>query len=79
TLCKKMDSISKALVLAVQYIGSDRSDDTHSEDDDLSLAEELASLIQESSEEEQKALMKVADEMGLKEWSAEFGIGPREV
>ena len=66
-------------MLAVQYIGGDRSDDTHTEDDDLTLAEELASLIQRASEEEKKALRKVADELGLKDWSSEVGIGSQEL
>ena len=70
----KMDRISKALVLALQYIGCDRSDGTHTEDDDLALAEELAALIQNSTEQEKAALRRAANELRLQNWSSEVGI-----
>ncbi len=69
-----MESISKALVIAIQYLGSERNDDEYTEEDDLKIVEAAASLIQEASESEKSALIKAAQELGLTEWASNIGI-----
>ena len=67
-----MESIAKALILAVQYI-NDRSED-HTEDDDAKALEEAASIVQEASAQERQILIKVARELGLHKWAEQIGI-----
>ena len=69
-----MENISKALVLAIQYLGVDRNDDEFTEDDDLKIVEEAASLVQAATEEERATLLKASKELGLNEWGRQIGI-----
>lgn len=69
-----MENISKALVLAIQYLGSERNDEEYTEDDDLKIVEGAASILQDASEEEKAALLKVSREMGLTNWARHVGI-----
>lgn len=57
-----MENICKALVTAIQYLGSDRNDEEYTEDDDLKIVEEAAYLVQTASEEEKGNLIKVSRE-----------------
>ncbi|NRQ43833.1 hypothetical protein HRH59_14895 [Rheinheimera sp. YQF-2] len=69
-----MESISKALVLAIQYLGSERNDEDFTEDDDLKVVEDMAAIIQGASENEKLTLIRVARELGLNEWASNIGI-----
>ncbi|SEI14212.1 hypothetical protein SAMN05660691_04180 [Rheinheimera pacifica] len=69
-----MESISKALVLAIQYLGSERNDEDFTEDDDLKVVEDMAAIIQGASENERLTLIRVARELGLNEWASNIGI-----
>lgn len=67
-----MDTIARALILAVQYI-NDRGED-HTEDDDVKALEEAASIVQEATLQEKQTLIKVAGELGLHKWAEQIGI-----
>jgi hypothetical protein len=67
-----MNTIAKALVIAVQYI-ADR-DDEDSEDDDIDLLDEVAALIQEVTEPERAALIAAANELELPDWPMQIGL-----
>ena len=67
-----MESIAKALILAVQYI-NDRGED-HTPDDDAKALEEAASVVQEATPQEKETLIKVARELGLEKWPEQIGI-----
>lgn len=69
-----MDSLSRALVIAIQYLGSDRNDAEFTEDDDLKIVEEVASIIQSASVDEKAALVKAAKALGLTGWAEQIGI-----
>lgn len=69
-----MENIAKALILAIQYLGADRNDEEYTEEDDLKIVEEAASIVQEASEEEKAVLVRVSKEMGLDEWASQIGI-----
>lgn len=69
-----MESISKALVVATQYLGAERNDEEYTEEDDLKIVEEAASLIHEASESEKSALIKAAQDLGLSNWASNIGI-----
>lgn len=69
-----MENISKALVLTVQYLAADRNDEEHTEDDDLKIVEESASLVQAATEEEKAILIRVSKELGLNDWARQIGI-----
>lgn len=69
-----MENISRALVLAVQYLGAERNDEEYTEDDDLKIVEEAASLVQSASEEERATLIRVSKELGLNDWARHIGI-----
>ena len=69
-----MENISKALVLAIQYLGSDRNDEEYTVEDDLKIVEEAAALVQRATEAEKAMLIKVARDLGLTEWSRHIGI-----
>lgn len=45
-----MENVSKALVLAIQYSGAERNDGEYTEEDDLKIVEESASLVQSATE-----------------------------
>ena len=67
-----MESIAKALVLAVQYI-NDRTD-LDTKDDDVKALEEAASIVQSATPEEKALLIKVAQELGKADWPEQIGL-----
>jgi len=69
-----MENIAKALVLAIQYLGTERNDNEFTEDDDLKIVEEVALIIQEATEQEKKTLIKASKEFGLDAWADQIGI-----
>lgn len=69
-----MNNISKALIIAIQYLGSERNDEEYTEDDDLKIVEEAASILMNATSEEKTALIKTAEEMGLINWTSQIGI-----
>ena len=69
-----MNNICKALVIAIQYLGTDRNDEEYTEDDDLNIVEEAASILMNATSEEKAALIKAAKELGLNEWASQIGI-----
>jgi hypothetical protein len=69
-----MENVSKALVLAIQYLGVERNDDEYTEEDDLKIVEESASLVQSATEEEKATLVRVSKELGLEDWAHHIGI-----
>lgn len=69
-----MDNISRALVIVIQYLGSKRNDEEYTEDDDLKIVEEAASILVNATSEERAALIRAAKELGLNEWAAQIGI-----
>lgn len=69
-----MDNIAEALVLAIQYLGAERTDEDYTEEDDLKIVEAAASLVQGATEEEKAALRRVAGELGLDDWARNIGI-----
>lgn len=69
-----MENISKALVLTVQYLAAERNDEEYTEDDDLKIVEESASLVQAATEEERAMLIRVSKELGLNDWARQIGI-----
>ena len=69
-----MDNISRALVLAIQYLGSDRNDEDYTEEDDLKIVEEAAAIVQSATEEEKISLIRISKEMGLVDWARQIGI-----
>ena len=78
TLCEQemtdMESISKALVVVVQYLGALRNDEEYTEDDDLKVVEEAASILANATSDEKAALVKAAKEFGLNDWATQIGI-----
>lgn len=71
-----MNTIAKALVIAVQYI-ADR-DDEDSEDDDIDLLDEVAEMIQGVSDAERAALIAAANELELPDWPMQIGLVPEK-
>lgn len=69
-----MENISKALVLAIQYLGVDRNDEEYTEEDDLKIVEETASLVQTATEQEKAILIRVSKDLGLENWARQIGI-----
>lgn len=69
-----MENTSRALVLAIQYLGAERNDEEYTEEDDLKIVEEAASLLQAATEEEKAMLIKVSKEMGLTVWASQIGL-----
>ena len=69
-----MDSISKALVIAIHYLGTERNDEEYTEDDDLKIVEQAASIIQGASTQEKQSLIEAAKELGLRNWINDTGI-----
>jgi len=69
-----MENVCKALVLAIQYLGAERNDEEYTEEDDLKIVEESASLVQSASEEEKAVLIKVSKELGYPDWAGHIGI-----
>lgn len=69
-----MDNISKALVIVIQYLSSERNDEEFTEDDDVKVVEEASSILQRASPGEKAALVKAAQELGLDEWATQVGI-----
>ncbi|HHJ20194.1 MAG TPA: hypothetical protein ENJ84_10305 [Gammaproteobacteria bacterium] len=69
-----MNNIAKALVITIQYLGSERNDEEYTEDDDLKIVEEAASIIQEASEDEKAILIEASKELGLNDWGNQIGI-----
>ncbi len=69
-----MENTCKALVLAIQYLGAERNDEEHTEEDDLKIVEESASLVQSASEEEKAMLIRVSNELGFPDWASHIGI-----
>ena len=67
-----MESIAKALILAVQYIDN-RNEET-SLDDDARTLEEAASILRDATPYEKETLIKCAHELGLPEWPEQIGI-----
>ena len=55
-----MESISKALVIVVQYLGTQRNDEEYTEDDDLKIVEEAASILANATSDEKASLVKAA-------------------
>lgn len=60
--------------MAIQYPGSERNDDECTEEEDLKILEEAASILQGASEEEKAELIKVSKSMGLDDWASQIGI-----
>ena len=71
-----MENIARALIIAIQYLGVDRNDADYTEEDDLKVVEQTASILQGASEEEKKLLISVAKQLGLNEWAGHIGIEP---
>ena len=69
-----MESISKALVIVVQYLGTQRNDEEYTEDDDLKIVEEAASILANATSDEKASLVKAAKELGLNEWATQIGV-----
>lgn len=69
-----MENIAKALILAIQYLGAERNDEEYTEEDDLKIVEEAASIVQEASQEEKAVLVRVSKDLGLDEWASQIGI-----
>jgi len=69
-----MENISKALVLAIQYLGAERNDEEYTEEDDLKIVEESASLVQSATDEEKAMLIRVSKELGFDDWARHIGI-----
>ncbi len=69
-----MDSISKALVIAIHYLGTERNDEEYTEDDDLKIVEQAASIIQGASTQEKQSLIEATKELGLRNWINDMGI-----
>lgn len=69
-----MENISKALILAIQYLGCDRNDEEYTEEDDLKIVEAAAAILSAASEDEKAALERVAEELGLTEWVEQIGL-----
>lgn len=69
-----MNNISKALVILSQYLGSERNDEEFTEDDDLKIVEETASILMNATPDEKAALIKSAKELGLNDWVTQIGI-----
>lgn len=70
----KLNNLATALVYAFQYIAVDRNDEEYTEDDDIKVAEQLASLIQTASEEEKKILLKISKMLGFEHWGGQVGL-----
>lgn len=70
----KLNNLATALVYAFQYIAVDRNDEEYTEDDDIKVAEQLASLIQTASEEEKKILLKISKKLGFEHWGGQVGL-----
>ena len=51
-----MESISKALVIVVQYLGTQRNDEEYTEDGDLKIVEEAASILANATSDEKASL-----------------------
>ena len=66
-----MESIAKALVLAVQYI-ADRDDDA-TEDDDVEMLEKIAFELKRIGKQEREALISAAEELHLPKWPSQIG------
>ena len=69
-----MESIARSLIIAVQYLGADRNDEEFTEEDDIKIVEEVASIIQGASQEEKAVLVKISKELGLDKWANQIGI-----
>ena len=69
-----MEAISKALVIAIQYLGAERNDEEYLKEDDLKIVEEAASLMQAATEEEKAVLRQVSQELGYSDWTKHIGI-----
>ena len=67
-----METIAKALVMAVQYI-ADR-DENATDDDDVEMLEAIASVLQLVKDQERKALISAADKLHLPEWPTQIGL-----
>jgi len=67
-----VETIAKALILAVQYI-NDRSVE-HTLDDDVRALEDAASIVGKATSQEKAILIKVASELGLPNWPEQIGI-----
>ncbi len=69
-----MQNISKALVIAIQYLGSQRNDEEFNEDDDIKIVEEVSLILREATFEEKNELISAANALGLNEWPELYGI-----
>jgi hypothetical protein len=69
-----VEKISKALVLAIQYLASDRNDEEYTEEDDLKIVEEAAYLLRDATESEKAMLIKVSKDLGLVDWARHIGL-----
>ena len=69
-----MQNISKALVIAIQYLGSQRNDEEFNEDDDIKIVEEVSLILREATFEEKNELINAANALGLNEWPELYGI-----
>jgi len=69
-----MENTCKALVIVLQYLGVDRTDESHTEDDDLRVVEDSAALLRAASDEEKAVLIRVAAELGLPDLPGQIGI-----
>ncbi len=67
-----MNTIAKALVLAVQNI-ADR-DNEDSEDDDIDLLDEVAATLKDVTDAERAALIAAANELELPDWPMQIGL-----
>jgi hypothetical protein len=65
-----MNTISAALVLAVQYIAARDGSDT--EDDDVNMLEQIGALLQNATEEERSSLLRAAKDLDLPDWAAQM-------
>lgn len=69
-----MNNLATALIYAFQYLGVDRNDEEFTEDDDIKVAEQIASLVQTASEQEKEVLLKLSKKLGFDHWGSQIGL-----
>lgn len=69
-----MDNISKALIIAIQYLAVTRNDEEFTEDNDIEIVEEISAILQELSGEEKESLLRAINELGVPELVENLGI-----